>query len=208
MIAITVSTNYADLLDIIIPINCHYFEKWLIVTHSTDIETIKVIKKHQRPNISIIYFDFYKNVAFNKGGAIKYCQDYILRNVDYSGPILLLDSDICLPDNFNELIASISFRDGTIYGTEKRLDYYSLENFKNNVVDYDYPWSQDFQGYFQLYLHNPAYLYNDSYNCSNCDLEFLNYFQDKVIIPNMVVKHLGKSGVHWNKRLDKTDFIQ
>ena len=102
--------------------------------------------------------------------------------------------------------------ENTIYGTNKRYDYYSYdyysyENFKNNIIDFDYPWSKDFQGYFQLYKYNKNKLYNESNNCSECDLFFLNFFSKEVILSNLTVYHLGKNGVNWNKITNKNDFI-
>jgi hypothetical protein len=43
MIAITVSTNYHDLLKIIIPQNYKFFDKWYIITCIDDMDTIAVI---------------------------------------------------------------------------------------------------------------------------------------------------------------------
>ena len=41
MIAITVSTKYADILNIIIPQNIKFFEKWYIITDETDEKQLK-----------------------------------------------------------------------------------------------------------------------------------------------------------------------
>jgi hypothetical protein len=206
MIAITVSTNYHDILNITLQQNYKFFEKWYIITDIEDNETINVIKKYNYTNVEIIFFNFYeRNCKFNKGGAIRFCQEKIIPS-SYIGLMLLLDSDIYLPDNFNEIINSMIFQDNTIYGTYKREDFFSYNNFKNGIVDCHYPWSNDFQGYFQLYKFDKIKLYNKSFNCSECDLQFLKHFQNKIIIPNLVVFHLGKSGINWNKRIDKTDF--
>jgi hypothetical protein len=121
--------------------------------------------------------------------------------------ILILDSDIYLPDNFNEIVNNIKIEKHTLYGTSKRFDYYSYHNFKNNIVDFDYRWSKEFQGYFQLYKYNPTFLYNESKNCSSCDLEFHKWFKNKIIIHNLSVCHLGKSGKNWNGRNTQDDFI-
>lgn len=207
MIAITVSTNYDDILNIIISQNYKFFKKWYIITDKNDSNTINVINKHNLPNIEILFFDFYQgNKTFNKGGAIRFCQK-MLGNSGYEGNVLLLDSDIWLPDNFEEIIKSNDIKYGVIYGTDKRYDYYSYKNFKDNKIDLDYPYSKDFQGYFQLYKFSKDKLYNESYNCAGCDLSFINYFRNKVILPNLTVSHLGKNTVNWNKRLNKNDFI-
>jgi len=208
IVCITVSTNYSDLLDIIIPQNHKFFKKWYVITSENDIDTIDCIKKHNCSNIEMMYFDFKSNNnIFNKGGAIRYCQN-IVSLLDYKGLVLLLDSDIYLPDNFMEIINGVNIADNTLYGTNKRYDYHSYLNFINNKIDFDYPWSKEFQGYFQLYIHNEKLLYDESYNCSECDLKFQKYFSSKIIIPNLNVSHLGKPTINWNGRTSHNDFIK
>ena len=207
MIAITVSTNYDDLLKIILPQNSKFFDKWYIITSESDTKTIDTIKEFNCNKIEIIYFDFFaNNKRFNKGGAIRYCQSKIIPS-NYNGRVLILDSDIFLPDNFNEILLQNEIKEKTIYGTTNRFDYYSFDNFKNKKIDYKYPASQCFHGYFQLYKFNSKYLYQESDNCSTCDLEFLNYFSNRKIITGLTVSHLGKSGKNWDGRNDKNDFI-
>ena len=208
MIAITVSTNYHDILDIIIPQNYKFFEKWYIITDKNDEDTINTINKYNFSNIYILFFDFYKNNRkFNKGGAIRYCQKEIVGSSNYNGSVVLLDSDIWLPNNFIEIVNDIVLDDNVIYGTNKRFDYYSYENFKNNKIDLDYPWSKEFQGYFQLYKYDINKLYDESYNCSACDLNFLKLFSKKITLSNLNVSHLGRNDVNWNGRVNKNDFI-
>jgi hypothetical protein len=207
MIAITVSSKYDDLLKIIMPQNYKYFEKWIIVTDMNDTDTIKVIEDYNYPNVCIVFFDFYENgKTFNKGGAIRFCQEKILS--DYVGSVLILDSDIYLPDNFIDLLQNITIEDGMIYGTDKRYDYYSLEHFKNNIIDYYYPNSHEFEGYFQLYKHSKDKLYQESHNCSTCDIQFKKYFHTGVIVSRLEVRHLGRSGINWDTRKNKNDFLQ
>jgi hypothetical protein len=208
MIAITVSTNYDDILKIIIPQNYTFFEKWYIITDENDKNTIKVIEDYGYDNIHIIYYDFYaNNKTFNKGGAIRYCQEDIISKLNYDGNLVILDSDIFLPTNFNEIISNITIETDTLYGTNKRLDYYSYDNFKNDIIDHDYPYSKEFQGYFQLYKYDQNKLYIESYNCAGCDMSFKDNFTRKITIAELNVSHLGRSCVNWNKRNDRTDFI-
>jgi hypothetical protein len=206
MIAITISTNYDDILNIVIPMNYKYFYKWFIVTDKNDKKTIDVINKYNLKNIEIVYFDFYKDgKKFNKGGAVKYVQEMI-SNYNYNGLVLIIDSDIVLPKNFPLYFTTIKPDKNTIYGC-KRLDFYSLENLKNNKPDFIYNmYNSFFVGYFQLYLYNKDFLYEDSYNCSECDAKFLKYFKNTHLIPNLCVGHLGKNEQNWNGRINKDDF--
>lgn len=208
MIAITVSTNYNDILNVVMPQNYKFFEKWYIITDKNDVDTINVINKYNYTNVVTLFYDFYKNnKSFNKGGAIRYCQNEIIGKLDYNGNAVILDSDIWLPDNFDEIVKDIVINDDMIYGTNKRHDYYSYENFKNKIIDFDYPWSREFQGYFQLYKYDKNKLYDESNNCSECDINFVNFFTTRIILSDLTVCHLGKSGINWNKRINKDDFI-
>jgi hypothetical protein len=211
MIAITVSTKYDDLLNIILPQNAHFFEKWYIITDPNDHATIQVINTHNLPQVEVVYYDFYANgKTFNKGGAIRHCQESI--QITHTQEILLLDSDIYLPDHFSEIMAIARERgviqENTLYGTSERHHSYSQDHLINGIVDYVYPYAQMFQGYFQLYIESPnhKYLYDESTNCAECDLKFIEHFRNLVIIENLTVFHLGKSGVHWNTRTSKEDF--
>jgi hypothetical protein len=205
MLAITVSTNYDDILKIIIPENYKFFTKWYIVTDKNDEKTIKLIKEFNIENIIIVYYDFFSNSKkFNKGGAIRHVQENIIQKLNYTGNILLLDSDVILPYNFIDNINKIDIKYNTLYGAEMRFDFYSLENLKNKKEDFKS--SAPFQGYFQLYKWEKHLLYNDSYNCSECDLEFCKLFKQRIMIKNLHVCHLGKNGVNWSGRVDKTDF--
>jgi hypothetical protein len=203
MYAITVSTNYSEILNIILPQNYNFFEKWYIITDPKDEKTINVIRGYSCPNVEIVFFDFYANGAiFNKGGAIKHCQQNIIPS-DYDGQVLLLDSDIYLPNNFNDLINNMRIEASTLYGAT-RVDFHSYYNFRNGIVNNHY--GLNFMGYFQLYKQAPHILYKDSNDCSWCDQEFLWHFHNKVLIPDLTVSHLGRDGRNWHGRKGNDDF--
>jgi hypothetical protein len=102
---------------------------------------------------------------------------------------------------------SVRVRDNILYGTFKRYDFYSYDNFKCKKIDSEYPYSQGCYGYFQLYKHKKDKLYDESYNCGDCDGYFHRHFSQRQIIRNLIVYHLGKAGVNWNKRINKNDFL-
>ncbi len=154
-----------------------------------------------------LYYNFQNNGRkFDKGGAIKYCQQ-IIGSDNYDGIVLILDSDIYLPDNFTQILNNIKIENNTLYGVEQRLDYHCLYNFQNNIVDdyYYKQYSPTFVGFFQLYKNRENLFYPESYNCSDCDMTFINNFDNKIVIPNLNVSHLGQSYVNWEGR-DKSDF--
>jgi len=210
IIAITVSSNYDDLLDIILPQNRNFFKKWFIVTDENDTKTIDMVKKYNFENVELLYYNFYNNATFNKGGAIRYAQQKV-DELGFSDFLMLfLDSDIYLPSNFQHIVRKCKINNNTIYGSLKREDYHSYENFINNVNDNNIVENMSMgwvSGYFQLYNYSPTYKYQDSQNCSSCDVQFSNLFSSYIFINDLIVKHLGKAGVNWDVRKDKTDFL-
>ena len=70
LVAITVSTNYSDLLKLVLKQNLKFIDKWFIITDKRDKETINLIKNEKK--IKILYYNFQNNnCKFDKGGAIK-----------------------------------------------------------------------------------------------------------------------------------------
>jgi hypothetical protein len=211
IIAITISTKYEDILKFVIPQNAKFLKKWIIITDEKDTKTIDVIKEANCDNIEVLFYNFYSNAVrkfnFNKGGGVRYGQKYVYNKLENKNSlILILDSDIYLPDNFLERVNNTVIEDNILYGSSNRLDYWSEEHFNKNKVDYYYFYSKMVLGYFQLYKFNPKYVYNDSGDCSGCDAIFKGSFKKLNIIENLVVKHLGKACVNWKGRVSHNDF--
>lgn len=197
IIAITVCVNYHDILNNVLEHNSYFFKLWYIVTSPEDTETINLIKNKGLPNVKIlIYNDFFTNAKFNKGGAVKFAQEHIDKNYN-SQTILIMDSDIYLPDNFLEKIPK-KLEDNTLYGVKEKRDFWSLDEFLNNENGHYCNESQTFIGFFQLYKQGRQ-KYEKSYNCSNCDNVFRELFPNKIIL-DLYVKHLGRVGINWDGR--------
>ena len=194
-VAITTSTKYSDLLKMTIPCNYSFFEKWYIVTHPEDVETIKVIQDYDYPNIEMVFFDFYDNGAlFNKGGAIKMMQ----QQIPCGTPVLLIDSDIILPEDFLQLLPEIE--SDKLYSSKFRHEFYSIINLRHNKPNKIY--INDCSGFFQLYKQTPDKLYPESRDASLCDFTFRNLFpKDKrIILADLIPKHLGREKINWTGR--------
>jgi len=202
IICITVCVNYSDILKHVIDQNLKFFKKWYIVSSTDDTETHDLVKKMNSSNLCLlIYNDFYKNNSkFNKGGAVKFAQTYVSNHhSEEEVNILILDSDIFLPDDFISTIPE-KLEDDTLYGTEERLDYWTLSDYNKNENPHVHRWGSRQVGFFQLYKQC-SYTYEDSYNCSTCDMLFKNKFNTKINLKNLSVKHLGKEGVNWDGRV-------
>ena len=63
LIAITVSTNFSDILEITMKQNLKFFDYWYIITQKNDIKTINLIKNNDK--IKILYYDFQKRPYIN-----------------------------------------------------------------------------------------------------------------------------------------------
>ena len=205
IIAITVSVNYSEILEAIIAQNMKFLYKWFIVTEKSDTKTIQLLEEYKNHNdvIQILLYDgFYTNkCTFNKGGAIKFAQDYIDTHFTESN-ILILDSDIYLPNNFKDSLPPI-IRPKALYGVANRYDYWSMDDFINGSNPHKYKHGNKFVGFFQLYKQSSIHTYKDSVNCGKCDDDFRDLFNIRYTL-NLSVKHLGKEGVNWNGRFDDT----
>lgn len=197
VIAVTVCVNYHDILNHILEQNSKFLKLWLIVTSPEDVDTVNVVKNKQLSNVKILIYDnFFTNAIFNKGGGVRFAQEYI-DNYYNSQSVLILDSDIYLPDNFLEKIPK-TVKDNTLYGVRDRYDFWSLDEFLNNENGHHYYDSKNFVGFFQLYKQG-SYKYNNSYNCSRCDDDFRDLFSNRINL-DLAVKHLGREKVNWDGR--------
>jgi hypothetical protein len=203
IIATTVCVNYHDILKHMLP-NSKFFSKWYIVTSPEDKNTTALIKDSRLKNIEILlYPDFYKKAKFNKGGAVRFAQKYIEKE-HKSCNLLLLDADICLPDNFTSKLPDKLELD-TLYGVSGRFDYWTLDDYKNKKNPHSYLHGHNCVGFFQLYKESSKYIYKNSQNCSKCDSEFIKLFKKKVNL-KLSVSHLGKDEINWNGRINVLEY--
>ena len=179
IVAITVAVNYADILKHVLNQNSTFFKKWIIVTSPNDVQTISLIKNSGNQNIQMLIFNYFhiKGCKFNKGGAVKYAQEYVYNNYKDTN-ILILDADILLPSDFLTKLPA-SLENNSLYGASERLDYWSVDDFNNGTNPHIHPGSKKFIGFFQLYKQNAAFKYERSINCSKCDDKFRDMFKKK-----------------------------
>lgn len=195
IIAITVSFNYIDYLTHTVHVNKKYFKNWIIITDKNDNKTIEFCENN---NLKILYYDFYNNNSnFDKGGALKYGQEYAYKNYKDDW-FLILDSDICLPNNFYTIISKFNFDIDSLYCAKRNI-FENYKSFKENKI-LNKKDLYDFLGFFQMYKSNNKF-YKNSINCSDVDLEFSKLFKNKIYIPNLIVDHLGLDGKNWNGRI-------
>lgn len=203
IIAITISVNYADKLSYIID-NARFFKKWYFVTKTSDNDTINYLKNTKYNNIEILFYDdFYiNNAKFNKSGALNYAQK-ILHKLYPNDWMLMLDSDIILPENFNEYINK-TMHTNKLYGIIRRdcNTKNDLINKKYNSGEYNCVYS--FVGCYQLYHNKSIYYPEFSTGCGDCDMIFIGNFKNREIFKDTFCIHLGLGGINWEGRIEDT----
>jgi len=203
LVAVTVSTNYSDLLKICLGANKDCFDKWIVVTAENDTKTLEVLAAF--PQVAVMFWDPKRNGAvFDKGSGVRLGQKYAYKHFPNSWYVVI-DSDIVLegkPGALQELLPTLSPK--SLYGIE-RWDYASMFDLKRKVNGLRYQGSEKLLGYFQLYAI--PYFYSRSRDASLCDLRFLALFRKKVVLESISGSHLGQES-HWQGRREGSeDFI-
>ncbi len=144
-----------------------------------------------------------KGLIFDKGGAIRQIQKKTLftNEIQENDLVLLLDSDIVLPKNFEDIIANTKIKKNTIYGSYRK-DYLFYDDFLKNKNSYDYS-VFDGAGFFQMYLATESKYCKRTVDCGYVDVEFKQQFKNYEYIENLTSCHLGASDMNWQGK--KTD---
>jgi hypothetical protein len=195
LIAITVSTNYYDLLQICLEANLSWFDKWIVITQESDTKTREVLTKY--PEVTVLFWDPKKSGAvFDKGSGVRLGQRYAYEKYPNSW-YLLIDSDIVLEGDPLTLVNSLDhFSPEGLFGVQ-RWDYDSVDHLKSKTNGKKYVDSESFHGYFQLYAI--PYFYNRSKDAGVCDLKFRALFRKRLMLTSPIGSHLGQES-HWRGR--------
>jgi glycosyltransferase involved in cell wall biosynthesis len=175
--AITVSIDYSDYLEQIVG-NKDKFDRWLIVTHESDVKAIEVCKKYNLDYI--LSKEIYANGAcFSKSRAI----NEGIRHLCPQDWVCVLDSDILLPDNFNEVICAEVSDKNLIYGCTR----YNQARLLQTECEHDYYiWKGSCwpAGFFQMWHISKVcdYYVGDITNAEG-DIQQKNRFDDYKMLP-------------------------
>jgi len=193
LIGLSVSTNYSKILPYVLSANLDRLDAWIIVTSPNDKETISHVAGLEK--ITLLFWNPHaKGRKFDLGGGIRVAQKYAYKMYPNSW-YLKLDSDICLPKEFNETLKTFApFDIGSIYGVP-RTEFGSLKDYENQQNGFLDIAQAPVVGYFQLYFL--PLLYRHSKDASRCDLEFRDLFLRQVMLNELSVSHLGRSGKNW-----------
>lgn len=190
--AITVCVDYSDHLNKILS-NKSVLNRWVIVTHKSDIKTIDICKEN---GLEYILSDrIYSDMSpFAKGKAINEGLKYLCPN-DW---ILQLDSDTLLPSDFKEYIDSYQLNREFIYGCT-RIDI-NGEKVMEMTPD-NTPVLDEVIGFFQLWHSSFTTKYSeDSKTASEDDVAHFRKFKNHEYLKIDVVDVSGERCKHHNGR--------
>ena len=202
-VAITISVNYSDKLPYIIN-NLQHLEAWYFVVDRRDEATLSFLETRNDERITLLYYDSFFTAAsrFNKSGALRDAQT-LVHEKHPDKWIVILDSDIVLPEKFSTLLQEMVLDPICLYGC-KRFDYRSKADLAmGHGIPYATLKKHHFVGYFQMYFRKDAWYPETSFNCGECDMIFLDTYFPKTrrhLIPHAKVKHLGIPAVNWDGR--------
>ena len=143
-------------------------------------------------------------LTFDKGAAIRSIQKIhiVKENPTENDLVLLLDSDIVLPSNFQEILNSKTFEANTLYGT-KRKDFMFYSDFAENKNAKVYN-QFELAGYFHLYKYDSKKLCKRTHDAGWVDAEFKEQFKYNYVFSESIVSHLGCGGMNWKGKSSET----
>jgi len=202
-----VSTKYARKLRLVLEAcaKSTSIVRILVATDSKDLETQRVLAEF--PTVEPHFVNFsHMGSTFDKGCALKTLQTHVHLDTTLDA-ILILDSDIVLPDTFDSLLGVSKFQKGHLYGPRTRFLVYSQTEFETNMLSRrDFPKFSSIIGFFQMYTKPFLHTYEHSKNASACDMEFANKWnRTKQHRLQVDVVHLGRINTNWNG-LQREDF--
>jgi hypothetical protein len=202
-IALTTAVNYADKLSISLGCNRAYFDEYHVLHSPEDHNSLATICAE--PKVKCHETKAFKEppgATFNKGRALGEAQQRLHANPDYNGAlIVLVDADICLPQNF-ALTLPQDPKPDTIYYTPARYIYCNAASMIQRNPDWVEASFAGALGFFQAYVSPLNFTYSDknSTDGSWSDVVFAKGFKHKQVIQDLRVHMLGSSGSDWKGR--------
>lgn len=137
--AVTVCVGYSDFLAETLKYNRQHFNRWVIVTHPKDMETIELCR---RANLHLVVTDEFGRGGprpFNKGRGISLGMNF----VSSGSWVLHLDADVVLPNQFRQMLDVAHLDPQCIYGADRVL----IKNWEEWQLYQKAEWLQNQHGY-------------------------------------------------------------
>ena len=196
IVPITVCVKYSDYLFTSLAVNRGFFEDYVVVTVPDDVDTHAVCNKYDCH--MLLSDSLQRNGAvFNKSALINLGQNYVHARYPDAW-ILILDSDILLPDNFKTVVEE-QLDDRSALYSMPRFDFFPDEHNvihldQLRVIEHGKRYRIDFMGFFQLYFDKAKYYPADSHSCRDCDAVFASSFHRfRMMTIFSYLCHIGQS---------------
>ena len=223
--ALLVSVNYNDYLEISLSHNNKHFQKFVVVTTTSDTKCQQICSSYSNVVCVVVSDDVLKtnNRVFNKGALLNKGFEY-LDSIGWSQWVVITDADIIFPDNITELILKQIPLRNILYSMYRK-HLHTFESYKKYFDEHDSTCLQDGGtletcgwpiaiGYCQIFRYTiNKYRYDEYNDADNSDLRFIKYFstQDRWYPDSPAVKllsnqdtdfviHIGETKINWKGR--------
>lgn len=199
IILVTTSVGEHDKLEASLKCNKAFANKMIVLTSHDDKDTQRVCDKLGARCYATNAF--HKNGdALNKGRALNELQRELHREATNNSVVMLIDSDICLPASFSEMLPSQMSHDVLFSGVERCM-YETPEAYSRGWPAVQARWNLETMGFLQMYrAHSAAPLYpTDFPTAAGSDLKYAEYFKETKTL-DLIVMHMGISpnSKNWN----------
>lgn len=167
--AVTVCVDYSDWLIKCLS-NRDMFDRWIIVTHHSDIDTVRLCEAY---NLEYVLSKrvFADGTWFAKGRAI----NDALKVLDCDDWLLSVDADTILPQNFKEVIDQEVDDEQILYGS------YRYDVLRNRMSQQELNGNPMPYGFFQLWHSSVTQRYlENSVTGAIDDWDFSRMFTDRI----------------------------
>ena len=181
--ALLVSVNYSDYLEVALPYNTLQFDEIIVLTIKSDKACQDLCSKYS--NVKCLVFPdgiLKKNgKTFNKGALLNRGLAYLNR-IRYQDWLVMTDSDIVFPENFNELMTSKEKDSNILYGMNRKHchDVNTFNTYMNTKQDTLLTTSlqeMPFIGFCQIFMYKAnKFSFAEDCDAERSDLIFLTHF--------------------------------
>jgi hypothetical protein len=193
---VTTSVGESDKLQQALKCNKEFVNRTVVITTPSDWETQRVcflfgVHCHVTDAFHL------NNDTFNKGRALREVQLEVHREASNNSVAMIMDSDVCLPPNFLELLPSEMPTD-VIFSATERCMFETPQDYSRGWPALQAKWSYQTMGFLQMYnAHSLAPTYPEEFpTAARSDLVFGTYFKQRKVLP-LIVLHMGISPGRW-----------
>lgn len=193
---VTTSVGESDKLQQSLKCNKEFVNRTIVITTPSDTETQRVcflfgVRCHVTDAFRL------NNDKFNKGRALREVQLELHREASSNSVAMIIDSDVCLPPNFLELLPSEMPLD-VLFSVNERCMFATPQDYSRGWPALQAKWSYQTMGFLQMYIaHSSAPTYPEDFpTAARSDLEFGTYFKQRKVLP-IIVMHMGISPGGW-----------